>query len=423
LTRDEPERQGDELSKFSKVFDIDVDGATLFLFHPEDLSHTTDWPIDWYMQSAAWKAHSKAGTLIAWGTGEDGVFRVRITDGGATRDEKAHIGDRWKFLCTVRRGRLLLDNGDALAADSGPHSPATDASPWIDIANGIYHIEVSALDTEENDALPDYLVQVRPARGPTPALARKPPQLLPVGAIETRQSTGSRPKPLSHSFDGKTALDFSKPMPCGISAHVGQTGQHFTSSEESDLLQAFTPEQQSQPILYEPFIICAEAKPGAFGQLCRTYSHWAGTGEPARFNLSAHGLVRIEAVHGRLVEGVIHPESKLGRCGKSRPQSDDFPFPLLAVTVSPITPDETADLADLPALRDATVASLTSGPLGKAMGANAAFQADVVRTWDDFSTLARFLLFSLPIDANTRLTLAAMDLRDRLPKLLALLRS
>ena len=160
-------------------FTIGTDVAHFVLFHPADLAHRDDDPIAWYSYDFAYQRDSRAGALIAWGTGSDGGFRIRLTTGELTAAEKQAGCASWRFPLIVRHGRVLLDNTDALPGQEQMTDP-DGADDWYQIDNGAYGVTVYPIDRSEDAKLPDYVVVFTPVASIEGiAVAPTPPDLRP----------------------------------------------------------------------------------------------------------------------------------------------------------------------------------------------------------------------------------------------------
>lgn len=138
---------------------IGTDVAHFVLFHPEDLQHRGDHPIAWYAYDFIYGPESSAGRLIAWGTGGDGGFRVRMTTAGLHHEEQQAAGEPWQFPFIVRHGRVLLDNTDALPSREQMTPPENiEDEFWLVLDNGAYRVGVYPIDRSDNGELPDYVV-------------------------------------------------------------------------------------------------------------------------------------------------------------------------------------------------------------------------------------------------------------------------
>ncbi len=173
------------------MIDLNTEIASFFLFHPDDLEHRRDWPSEWPLHGFAIVPEFTAGNFVAFDTGADATFRLRLTSGDLTDAEKAYARCFWDFRYKVRHGRVLIDGGDflpaaresslddiddeelkaQLRADVANRKPPEDQ--WFRIANGDYRVRVHAIDWEEvpgavdrhgmaiKKALPAYVVQFR----------------------------------------------------------------------------------------------------------------------------------------------------------------------------------------------------------------------------------------------------------------------
>ncbi|GGC54726.1 DUF6386 family protein [Chelatococcus reniformis] len=172
----------------SKTIRLGTDVATLVLFHPEDLAHRDSDPIAWYSYDFIYRKESASGRLVAFGTGADGGYTVRLTTGALTPREAAYACPPWDFPLIVRHGRVLLDNTDALPGQEQMTDPAS-SDDWYEVANGPYRVTVHPLewaaepDAVDNGksspaALPSYVVTFAPVTDiASIAVAHAPPDL------------------------------------------------------------------------------------------------------------------------------------------------------------------------------------------------------------------------------------------------------
>ena len=89
---------------FSHVMFLGTDVATLFFYHPDDLKHRANNPIDWYSNSFAISKEFEAGRIIAFSTGGDGRFSVRVTDRDLTRREQCYARGTVEFRLRIKMG-------------------------------------------------------------------------------------------------------------------------------------------------------------------------------------------------------------------------------------------------------------------------------------------------------------------------------
>lgn len=168
-------------------FIIGTDVAHIVLFHPDDLAHRANDPIAWYGYDFAYRKESAAGRLIAWGTGSDGGFRIRLTGEPLTAAEKTAACRGWTFPLVVRHGRVLVDNTDALPGAEQMSEPETRQEGWYAIANGSYRVSVHPIERGEDRSLPDYVVRFTPITDLSAVMvAPTPPDLRPFKDWEPR---------------------------------------------------------------------------------------------------------------------------------------------------------------------------------------------------------------------------------------------
>jgi len=175
--------------------------AVWYLFHPDDLAHRQDAPIDWMTYPFAIRREFMAGSLIAISTGATSEWFVRFTDEGLTELERSHLAGSIDFRLQVRHQRLCLDGGDVLPFsesltqqsiqenddeenideygdeiddedwnedpdDDGDYGFISSEQPsWLEIPNGLYRATVHTFDWSDGslDAeLPSYTVVFTP---------------------------------------------------------------------------------------------------------------------------------------------------------------------------------------------------------------------------------------------------------------------
>ena len=74
-----------------------TDVAALFLCHPDDLAHRANDPLDWYDYGFACSKEFEAGNLIAFRTGGDGGYSLRLAGGNLTAAERAQETNSWEW--------------------------------------------------------------------------------------------------------------------------------------------------------------------------------------------------------------------------------------------------------------------------------------------------------------------------------------
>ena len=151
-----------------------TDVATFYLFHPDDLAHRVTSPLAWESYHFACQPEFEAGRLIAVGTGGDGTYAFRITDGPLTEREKEWLASSWTFRYVVRHGRVYLDGGYALPSEDYIDDSEDHPQQWFSLANGKYQVTVNAIDWSSEPgsvdanrraterALPGYVIQFSP---------------------------------------------------------------------------------------------------------------------------------------------------------------------------------------------------------------------------------------------------------------------
>jgi hypothetical protein len=170
-----------------QTIDLDAEAASFFVFHPDDLQHREASPHEWVLYEFALAPEFAAGNLVAFDTGADGTYRLRLTRGELTARERAYASSSWDFRYRVRHGRVLVDTGEFLPSDSTSDleeippgvagGPGTiPAEQWYAIPNGDYRVTVHAIDWEREpgavgaggdarkSALPAYVIRFQPVK-------------------------------------------------------------------------------------------------------------------------------------------------------------------------------------------------------------------------------------------------------------------
>ncbi len=165
---------------FNQTVDIGTDVASFFIFHPDDLTYRKNDPLDWHAYDFACGKEFKAGNLIAFRTGSDCGYQLRLTDGDLTKAERDAQTGSWEWGFTVRHEKVFVDNGDYLPSDEGRSMSRAPKSQWVEIPNGDYRVKVHPIERDD-DSLPDYVVCFSPVKTPLHiAESLAPPDLLPV---------------------------------------------------------------------------------------------------------------------------------------------------------------------------------------------------------------------------------------------------
>jgi hypothetical protein len=164
---------GGDAGKLDQTVTVGTDGAQFFLFHPDDLKHRNGSPTGWVGYPFAVTPEFVAGNLVAFDTGGDGGFRIRLTTEDLTAREKKFAGASCDFRLKVRQERVLLDNGNHIPGDEPQRDPIRE-DLWVKLLNGNYRVTVYAIDSDRDpdaldqggkrkeDSLPDYVIRFRP---------------------------------------------------------------------------------------------------------------------------------------------------------------------------------------------------------------------------------------------------------------------
>jgi hypothetical protein len=421
-----------------------TDVATLALFHPEDLVHTRDWPPAWFADAFAFEPEAAAGRFIAWSTGGDGGFKLRVTTGALTADELALAGPDWTFPYTVRHGHVLLGGIDPLTdAARMPAYPEGDGSycEWVDIASGAYAVSVHAIDwhsqaghgdededEEEDDGdsadtLPDYVIVFRrlsDGEQPPPA-PRCSPQIIAGEAADDRPEETS-----AYAFRPVDAhTDFSKPFAAFACRAVGPAGRRFEVEGQEGVYTLFGREitMGASPFPLEvtdqSFVVAPDIAPGAIGQLCR-YVGGRTEGVPRRtvHEFYPAGRVRIEAV----LRPMPMPKGRGGLFKAGGLMGPRTVPDMVEVRAAALDTEAPAYMgAELAELRERLLAALESDtPIARVAGKAADYWRRMLKSGGPYADIAAWLNHSLDLDEATRLDLMRTSPQDMLPKLVRL---
>jgi len=275
---------------------IGTDVAHFVLFHPEDLQHRDDHPIAWYAYDFIYGLESAAGRLIAWGTGSDGGFRVRMTTGGLHHEEQQAALSPWHFPYIVRHGRVLLDNTDALPGLEQMTEPdKIDGKFWLVLNNGAYRVSVFPIDRSDNSELPDFVVTfaaVESIEGIAASVT--PPLLEPFRGRDAREQA---------SFESEAAFLWPQQAPEGTREALGLKVKAGTKA----LPRISTSLACSDPIAEAIFpsdfgrresktVLATALAVGQFGVLARPHGRSQRDDDLPVIDLFGEALVRIETV-------------------------------------------------------------------------------------------------------------------------------
>lgn len=285
----------------SKTIGIGTDVAALMLFHPGDLQHAVHWPIAWYADHFVYPVESGAGRLVAWFTGGDGGFEVRLTDGDLTSKEKSNAGPRFEFPITVQHGRIFLDNSDGLPGMEQMDNPDDLPDRWYDLPNGDYIAEVVAIvqPKPEKPTLPDYVVRFR--SGDTqarPKPARRPPDLLCLSDASVSDEVFTD---MDAGFAiGPAPAVPNTSLPCvqtdDLCLSTRQLDLFYGTSGETDILHGDTSIADLMDEHEAVVFLAPEIRAGGLGMLARMVGSGGPRGLPNRYMFQTSGVARIKVV-------------------------------------------------------------------------------------------------------------------------------
>lgn len=142
----------------SNITVVHTDRSMITLFDPADLTHHQGEPANWYMHDFAIKDDLQSGRFVALLTDRPGKFKLRLTYGELTDDEKAAAGAEAKLRLRVINHRLLLSGGDTWPSEEVDHRQFAYDPRWISVPNGDYGVIITAL--KPGAAHSDYVFQL-----------------------------------------------------------------------------------------------------------------------------------------------------------------------------------------------------------------------------------------------------------------------
>jgi hypothetical protein len=256
---------------------IGTDVATLYLFHPEDLAHRWKSRMRWEHYEFAGRREFEAGSLIAWQTGGDGGFVLRLTDGPLTEEEDKQQAGAWDFRYEVRAGDVLLDNGDHLPCDEGRKAPPPSNPLWVKLPKGRYKVTVHAIESDD-EALPNYVVQFQPiADLSTIAAVSAPPHVFRSGDRPPRAAVPLPPWQITP----EPALKLAESYPALVLDMPLIRGAQSMLSVKKPTFDWYTKVSRETP--FPELLIAQAAKPPCPGALVKVKGSVGGKGE---WNLS-----------------------------------------------------------------------------------------------------------------------------------------
>jgi hypothetical protein len=384
------------IASLDQTVDIGTDVASFFLFHPDDLAHRKDDPLDWYSYGFACRKEFKAGNLVAFTTGSDGGYQLRITGGDLTAAEQARQTGSWEWGYTVRHGKVFVDNGDYLPSEEAFDLKKAPEDQWVTVPNGDYRVTIYPIEREDN-SLPDYVIRFEPVDKPLHiANSPAPPDLIPLKERPPKASEGgtadaiyekAEEKPLARTYPLLVAADTSL-LPGG-SASVPVADELFKAVRDED--QTLT---NSEGDIY--VVLASSEKVPGLGMLAWVNGWSEIPGKGGRISLRGERPVRITK------------------------RTDGKPLPV--AWVEPVE-RSTASLGaeEVKALQ----AAFTKYAARQKEGQNSVstFDQDRVAAMTSGKALTTRLIELLPLSVETRFRLQAASDAERAKELLAFLDS
>ncbi|MFN7054613.1 hypothetical protein [Hyphomonas sp.] len=419
-----------------KTLMVATDVATLALFDPGELAHTAGWPFSWFGDAFAFEPECAAGRLVAWSTGSDGSFKLRVTTGALTAREAAYASPEWEFPYTVHHGRVMVAGIDALewALRTPPDVQGIDTyGEWVDMPPGNYAVTVHAIfwdeepgsDEEGADTLANYTAVFRLlAEGEAPPPApRCPPQLIAGEEADDTPSEGS-----IYAFRPVDAdADFSRPLAAFACAAVAPAGKRYQVEGHEGVYTLFgrTMAVNDAPFPYEvisqSFAVAPEIVPGAIGQLCRYVGgRTEHAGRRTMHEFYSAGRVRIEEVLRPMpmpkrkgTGGLFGAGGLLG--ARNVPDMVDVRAAALDTEAPVFRADEVA------AMRAQLIAALDGDtPVARAAGKAAEYFRRMLKSGCPHEDISSWLTEALDFDDAARLELMRLSPQERLPALVAM---
>jgi hypothetical protein len=216
--------------KIDRQIDVVTDTATLAFFDPVALKHRADGKQDWFATRAEAQKEIARGRMVLIPTPMDGRYRVRITTGDLTAEERELLAATDKgFWIEVTGSRLRIGAAENLPGATNARTDTADQT--ILVPNGRYRLTLYALNTPSSPptGLPNVVIQLASAADEvTAAQPKKNPELWPK-----IKSARRRPK---RSRKSRANMQTAGVMPL----HPGQPAE-FEFQMNTTLLGLFDP--------------------------------------------------------------------------------------------------------------------------------------------------------------------------------------
>jgi hypothetical protein len=288
---------------------VSTDIASWFLYHPEDLKHRVDGPMDWFFYDFASRREFSEGNWVGVETGAEGSYTVRFTSAGLTEREKRYVVGTQTFRLNVRHGRVYLDGGGSLPGSDPKllEDPNKYPKNWLTLSNGKYRVIVYGLawykdpvaDKDPDSAVPSYVVVLKQVASFADVQF---PEKFPDLRIED-----PTPEPQTHSppvrKSQRTCLVLQWPQIIfpKISLERSLSAEQYKYlTTRYDFNYVFTPDLRVPAV-------------ATLVDISSTGSEGTGNGTQMKYNMSLMGrqLVRVVAIHrkGNAIFADVEPYS------------------------------------------------------------------------------------------------------------------
>lgn len=137
------------VTEINQTINFVTDTATFAVFDPECLKARLDEPCDWWCGSFAEIKEIMEGKAAFVSTTADGVFKVRITSGDLTPEERDYCTERIGPLgFEVKSGKVFVGQGERITGGGFAPEEATLSNAegsFVEIPPGAYDIHVYSI--------------------------------------------------------------------------------------------------------------------------------------------------------------------------------------------------------------------------------------------------------------------------------------